>query len=51
MKSWFARLRSRGLAVQSAVLGLAVLAAYAVVAPIAACHSGWPGVVTAAVAA
>jgi len=44
-------LRSRGLAVQSAVLGLAVLAAYAVVAPIAAWHSEWAGMVTAAVAA
>ena len=47
----FARLRSRGPLVQSAVLGLAVLAAYAVVAPVAGLLSGADGLAAAAVAA
>ena len=51
MKRWFGKLRSRGLGAQSAVLGLAVLAAYALVAPIAAWHSGSAGMITAAAAA
>jgi hypothetical protein len=51
MKRWFARLRNRGLAVQSAALGVWMLAACALVAPVAAWHSGPAGMITAAVAA
>jgi hypothetical protein len=51
MGSRFASLRSRGLVVQSVVLGLAVVPAYAVVAPVAAWHRGAAGLVTAAAAA
>jgi len=51
MRSWFASLRGRSLGFQSAVLGLAVLSACALAAPIAAWHRGSAGVITATVAA
>jgi hypothetical protein len=51
MGSWFARLRSRGLATQSAVLAVAVLAVFAAVAPVAGALSGMAGLAAAAAAA
>lgn len=51
MKSWFAKLRGCGLAVQSALLDLCVLAAYGLVAPIAHWRGGLAGMVAAGVAA
>jgi len=51
MRRWLATLLGPGLPIQSAVLGLAALVAYAIVAPVAGCISGVAGVAAAAAAA
>jgi len=51
MKTWFARMRSRGPTTQSAVLTVAVLVLYAAVAPVAGLLSGPAGLAAAALAA
>lgn len=51
VRDWIARLRETGLATQSAVLLLAVAAAYALVAPVSSLASGTSGLLAAAVAA
>ena len=51
MQGWLGRLQNQGLATQSALLGLAVLCVYLVVAPVAASLSGGAGLAAAAAAA
>lgn len=51
MKSWFASLRNGGLALQSAVLLLAVAALYGLISPVVAYLGGAVGLAAAAIAA
>jgi len=51
MNGWLQRSRSRGVAAQSAVLVLALLVAYVVVAPVAGSFGGRRGLATSAAAA
>jgi len=50
MRSWQTKLRSQGVIVQSAVLGLVVVIVYGAVAPVAGLCCGGAGLIAAAVA-
>jgi hypothetical protein len=51
MATWLGNLRNRGVAVRLMVLGIVVLAVYALAAPVAICLSGFIALAAAALAA